>query len=172
MEPVVRVLLERADARRVSLLQLVDAVPAELWSRGVAGDSWTAFSHLAHSLSTDAVLATLIGRFEQTSLEELAALRIAALESSAALELKTLLDLAGERRETIRTLLAALPPAALDHRLSWHLDPRGWGRSVSLSLYAYLEAWAVHDTEHEHAIREAISTSPDLSAIAHARRLR
>lgn len=46
----------------------------------------------------------------------------------------------------------------------------GWGEPVAWELRRYLAAIPEHDSEHEAAIRRAVSSAPDLSAVAVAQR--
>jgi hypothetical protein len=62
----------------------------------------------------------------------------------------------------------------------WHLETllfvpgmaNSWGEPFRLSLREYLAAWPSHDSEHEAAMRRAITAPPDMSAVALTRRRR
>jgi len=171
MDPVLRVLLGRAGARRASLLGLARVVPPDLWSRRASSGAWTAHEHLAHALSADAVITAVLPRFSETSATALLELRAAALESAMSLPIDDLLNLASSRRDELRRFFATLPSGALQLEGLYDRADQG-GARWPVTLGAYLALWAVHDSEHEQAIREAIAVPPDLSAIAHVRRLR
>lgn len=178
MIPVVRVLIGRAAARRESLLALADVVPADYWSRTAPGESWSAQRHLVHALSAEDALEGLLERINEGSgplaLEagDLYAEREAAIEAAADLELASLIEQSVRARERTVRLLAALTPASIERMLVVVMPPGAWPAQSVLVAYAYLEQWAAHDAGHEAAIRDAISTPPDLSAVAHVRRIR
>lgn len=178
MIPVVRVLIGRAAARRESLLALVDVVPADYWSRTAPGESWSAHRHLLHALSAEDALEGLLQNINEGSgplALEAAALyaeREAAIEAAGALELGSLIERSALARERTVRLLADLTPASIERTLVVAMPPGSWPAQSVMAAYAYLEQWAAHDAGHEAAIRDAISTPPDLSAVAHARRIR
>jgi len=177
MNPVVRVFAERAAARRASLLSLTDVIPAEFWQRRSPGDEWDAHHHLAHALSADSVVAKLLVAFlehgtQETGLDELLGDREAALTASLDLEPATLVASGQAARNSLLAQLERVAPPNLEGEFLRVATPSPWTPSASLTLYAYLEQWALHDAEHEFAIRAAITTPPDLSAAAHIRRLR
>lgn len=171
IHPVVRVLLERAEARRTSLLGLAAVVPDGSWARSAPGAEWTARHHLAHALTTDAVIAPLITRFRAEELAVLARRRVEALASTVALPMTDLLVRAESGRDDLKRRLAELTAGDLETTVSLPASGNAWGETASISLLQYLDLWASHDPEHEAAIRAAISTPPDLSAVAHARRM-
>ena len=113
------------------------------------------------------MVAVLVSRFEEAAFADLPALRLAALERAVPLAIEDLLATSARERDHLRRVLAGLPPGSIERSITFP----GALPGVRFSLLAYLEAWAVHDTEHELAIREAIAVPPDLSAVAHARRL-
>jgi len=106
------------------------------------------------------------------SLEHLEAQRVAVLAAAAGRELGELLAEASAWRGQLSRALHALPPGALDRELIVPGVVGAWGEPKTVTLLAYLEQWSVHDQEHEQAIRAAVATSPDLSAVAYVRRLR
>lgn len=178
MIPVVRVLFERALARRESLLGLVEVVPGDYWTRSAGGDSWTAYTHLAHALTADNALADLADLLAggagpvRLTAAAMYAERERCIQSSADLSPAALVVQAGRSRDRLTRQFGLLAPADLDRVLVWELPGGSLPAEVSISLFAYLEQWAVHDSGHEGAIRAAISTTPDLSAVAHIRRMR
>lgn len=176
MHPVLRVLVERAAAKRTSLLGLASVVPDGYWTRSSLGDAWTARQHLAHALTSDDGVAAFIGTAAEQGRAEpgidIEASRSAAMERGAALPLPELIALAEAGRTSLVKVLAALGPADLERQLVVPRVATAWGEPVTITLYRYLEQWAAHDGVHEAAIREAIATSPDLTAIAMTRRRR
>lgn len=177
MNPVVRVFAERAAARRSSLLSLAAVIPDDFWRRRSSADDWDAQHHLAHALSADSVVAKLLGAFlergtQEVGLDLLLHDREAALSSLLHLETATLVASGQTARGSLLALLERVAPRDLDRDFLRIATPSPWTPSTSLTLYTYLEQWAVHDAQHEYAIREAVTTPPDLSAAAHHRRLR
>jgi hypothetical protein len=167
MLPIVRVLLDRADARRGSLLGLAEVVPVQYWERRVAGDDWSAHHHLAHALSADALVAEAVRSFSAEALTTLVSRRLEALQAALDAPLPALLERALADRARLREALAALGPEALEAEVPLRTDD-SWGQTRSLSLLAYLETWAGHDSEHEAAIRAAIAVPPDMAGLARA----
>lgn len=181
MLPEVRVFFERAEARRQSLLGLVAAIPPGYWLRSGPGDAWTARHHLQHVATADDFLGALIetvcsgGEAWLGGTRDLPALlqaRAAAIEEHAPLTLSALIDRLSQSRQVLAERLSELDrvhlaaPVFIAGRISH------WGEPLPLALSAYLASWAGHDAGHEMAIREAVSTPPDLSAVALSRRLR
>jgi hypothetical protein len=167
MLPIVRVLLDRAEARRVSLLGLAEVVPEAYWERRVAGDGWSARHHLAHALSADALVAEAVRSFSAEALAGLVARRLAALQAALDVPVPRLVERATADRAAVRSALAALGPDVLEAEVVLGTnDP--WGGTHALTLLAYLETWASHDAEHEAAIRAAIAVPPDMAGIARA----
>ena len=170
MHPVLRVLLERAAAKRVSLLGLASVIPDDFWSRRTPDDEWTARQHLVHALTADAAVADFIaGGPQSTSLE---AARAGAIAEGAELSMPELLERAAKGRARLVEVLSAMTPMDLERTLAIPGATNAWGEQLSITVFQYLEQWAAHDAVHETAIREAIATSPDLTAIAMARRRR
>ena len=177
MNRVVRVFVERATARRQSLLELVSVVPGDSWTRKAPGEAWDAFHHLAHALSADSGVADVIPEFvrhEPTSIqiEELLSRRETVIAAAAGLDIESLVARGHQARREILATLERLHQTDLERQISF-LDQRSaWSQPAQITLFAYLEQWSHHDAEHESAIRTAISTPPDLSAVAQTRRLR
>ena len=173
MHPVLRVLVERAASGRISLLGLASVIPDGYWTRSSLGDAWTAREHLTHALTADGGVAGFISNTaEPEPAWDLGAARDAAMRDGAALPLPELLSHAEASRAQLITVLGTFGPADLDRALVIPGVVTAWGEPVSISLYRYLEQWAAHDGVHEAAIRDAIATSPDLTAIAMTRRRR
>ena len=170
MHPVFRVLVERADARRVSLLGLAAVIPDGFWSRRAPADEWSARQHLAHALSADGVVAEFIA--SSAGQAELEAAREGAIAEGATMALNKLLERAAEGRSRLLEVLSDLSPADFERALPVPGVTSTWGEPLSITVFQYLEQWAVHDAVHELAIREAVATSPDLTAIAMTRRRR
>ncbi|MGE0601380.1 MAG: maleylpyruvate isomerase N-terminal domain-containing protein [Dehalococcoidia bacterium] len=177
MNRVVRVFAERAVARRESLLELVSVVPEDSWSRNAPGEPWDAFHHLAHALSADNGVSEVLPAFTRTAARtipvvELLSRRESTIESAVALDLDQLLAQGAAARRQVLVTLEDLEQSDLECAALF-IDQRSpWSQPAPITLFAYLEQWSHHDAEHEAAIRAAISTPPDLSAVAHTRRLR
>jgi DinB family protein len=170
IHPVLRVLVERAAARRVSLLGLVSVIPEGFWVRRVPGDDWSAREHLVHALTADDAVAEFIaGSPENADLE---AARAVAMTQGAELPMKELLELAAKGRSRLIEVLFTMTPVDLERALPIPGAVNAWGERLSITVFQYLEQWAAHDAVHEAAIREAIATPPDLTAIAMTRRRR
>jgi hypothetical protein len=181
MLPEVRVLLERANARRLSLLGLVAAIPHGYWSRVAPGDSWSARNHLEHVATADAFLEEVVSSVVRGSETWLAgtsdqpallAARTEAMTRLAPLSLESIVATMDETRGSLARQLARLDRTHLLGPVFIAGNVSAWGDRVPVALSSYLAAWAAHDSIHEATVREAVSTPPDLVAVAMARRLR
>lgn len=179
IHPVIRVFVERAESRRAALLGLAAAVPGPYWTRSALGESWTAWEHLAHTASADSLFAPLVagagasmGTIDPGPADAFAAARTGALDQYGALPLTELLEAAAAARRDLVAVLATLGPHHLERAVRVPGARNAWGEPLAITLHSYLEQWAAHDGLHESAIREAISTPPDLSAVMLARRFR
>jgi len=180
MLPEVRVIVERAAARRASLEGLVEAIPADFWARRATGDAWSAHDHLTHVATIDELTGETLNQIlsgERTvwiagagTPEMLAARRQALLDKEAAMPMAALRQRMRETRVGLVRLLASLRAVHLDARILVAGVVEGWGEPLAFGLRRYLAALPDHDTEHEQAIRQAISAPPDLSAVALTRR--
>ena len=169
IHPVVRVLVERAAAGRVALLDLAGVVPGEYWQRRAPGGAWTAQEHLTHALTADGLLLDVLA--EPGQAVELARVRAEAIGAGVKLPYERLLEAAAAQRQELIRFLEGLPANDLEGPLVFPGTSETWGRPRSISVQRYLEVWAAHDAEHTAAIREAISAAPDLSAVARTQRL-
>jgi len=171
MLPSVRVFIERAIARRTSLLGLVDSLPADYWQRATHSGAWTAKQHLAHVATTDRLVVRVI---ESISLESpfanLAEDRLAAIAEAEDQPVAELLDRMAEERTALVAVFARITPVDLEASLPVPGTRTPWGEPVAILVSSYLDSWARHDGDHEEGIREAIATPPDLSAVALAKR--
>ena len=181
MLPEVRVFFERAGARRQALLGLVEVIPTTYWPRTAPGDAWSARNHLEHVATADAFLEDIAARLVNGAETWLAgtsdprALFVARAEAMRRFE-GVPLDAILEAMTVARTHLAR-PLAGLER--SHLLEPvfiaghvSAWGEPRAITFGSYLDAWAAHDSAHESAIRDAVSTPPDLVTVALTRRLR
>ncbi len=176
MLPEIRVLIERAEMRRAALEGLLEAVPGDYWDRRSPEDDWSALEHLRHVATVDDLLVSLLGEVE-SGLDEVSLTggpggdeRIAAMHWVEGLSVEELVGrMRGARQRAARQVgrlgqdaleTAVLMPGAVD----------AWGLPVRWPLRSYLVAWVEHDDVHAAAIRQAISTAPDLSTIMVTRR--
>ncbi len=181
MLPEVRVFLERANARRQSLLGLAAVIPEGYWPRTAPGDLWSARNHLEHVASADAFLedmvASLVAGTETwlartTDPGDLVSVRAAAMAALAPLPVDDLVSAMGESRVALAASLALVDRAHLLAPVFVAGYVSAWGEPRPVAFSSYLDTWAAHDGAHELAIRDALSTPPDLVAVAMARRLR
>lgn len=181
MLPEVRVFLERAGGRRHALLGLVEAIPLALWPRTAPGDAWSARNHLEHVATADAFLDTLVADLaagaetwlaRTSDQQALLAARIEAMQLFETLPLEGVLEAMAQARSELVSALGELERTHLlvPVFIAGHVS--AWGEPRAITFGAYLDVWAAHDSDHEAAIREAVSTPPDLVAVAMARRLR
>ena len=180
--PEVRTLLERAEARRLVLEGLIASVPREYWERRAPEDAWSAFDHFCHLATIDSFLSELLAAAAEagqilwvagtSDARELEARRILMMESVTALGIPELREAMRQSRAVTVEALQALPPESLgrDVRVAGVDSP--WGEPRVFALRAYLTLWAEHDSDHEGAIRRAIETPPDASALSLAARRR
>jgi len=181
MLPEVRVIVERAAARRASLEGLIEAIPADYWARRATGEAWSAHDHLAHVAGIDALtsetLTQILGGERAawiagaTTPEMLATRREALLDEAAGMAVAALRERMRETRAELVELLAGLDTGHLEVTVLVAGVVDAWGEPLAVGLRRYLASLPEHDTEHEHAIRQAISAPPDLSAVALTRRL-
>ena len=178
--PEMRTLVERAAARRHVLEGLIASVPEDYWDRRASDDAWTALDHVRHVATVDGMVVELAEAAERPG----EGLWVGGTRDAAALEARRLGLMDGVRdqdidelvatmrasREAVVGALLALPVEALDRevRVAGVLTP--WGEPHTFSLRAYLTAWAEHDGEHDAAIRRAIETPPDVTALTLAAR--
>lgn len=172
MLATVRVFLERADGARFRLLDLAAAVPEELLARQAQADEWPARTHLGHALTSDGPVATFVERFlspeaePERLFEQVLAERASAIAAAQECSVEELVDLAARERRRLISGLSSVRPAHLERTMTVPGLRDAWGQPHAVSLAGYLRAWCQHDLEHEAAIREAIRTTPDLSAAA------
>ncbi|MCL4240199.1 MAG: hypothetical protein KJ048_02505 [Dehalococcoidia bacterium] len=181
MLPEVRVFLERANARRQSLLGLAAVVPEGYWPRTAPGDIWSARNHLEHVASADAFLEDMVASLvagTETWLArtadpgDLVSARAAAMAAFAPLPFDDLVSAMGESRAALAASLALVDRTHLLAPIFVAGYVSAWGEPRPTAFSSYLDTWAAHDGAHESAIRDAVSTPPDLVAVAMARRLR
>jgi hypothetical protein len=181
MLPEVRVFLERAGARRQSLLGLVAAIPPAYWPRTAPGDAWSARNHLEHVATADAFLDDIVARLLEgaeawlagtAEPRELLAARAEAMQRFEGLPLDALLESMRVARTRLAQSLAVLERSHLLQPVFIAGHVSAWGEPRAVALGSYLDAWAAHDSAHEPSIRDAVSTPPDLATVALARRLR
>lgn len=181
MLPEVRVYFERAQARRQSLLGLMAAIPPGYWSRSAPGDSWTARNHVEHVATADDFLGELIEAVRSGSEAWLAGTRdpgaliqarTTAMEQHAPRPLPGLVEEIARSRQALAERLTNLERMHLTAPVYVAGRVSHWGEPLPITLSEYLASWAGHDAEHAAAVREAVSTPPDLSAVALTRRLR
>lgn len=181
MLPEVRVFVERAGARRQSLLGLVAAIPTAYWPRTAPGDAWSARNHLEHVATADAfldgIIASLVDGAETwlagtADPRDLLAARAEAMQRFEGAPLDAILKAMTLARTRLAQSLAVLERSHLLEPVFIAGHVSAWGEPRSITVGSYLGAWAAHDSAHESAIREAVSTPPDLVAVALTRRLR
>ena len=178
-----RTLVERAAARRHVLEGLIASVPDSYWDRQASDDAWTALDHVRHVATVDSMLVELAGAAGRLGEElwvggtrytaTLEGLRVGLMDGVGEQSVGDLAETMRESRAAAVEGLLALPAAALERevRVAGVLTP--WGEPHAFTLRAYLTAWAEHDGEHEAAIRRAIETPPDATALSlAARRIR
>lgn len=179
--PEMRTLVERAATRRHVLEGLIASVPDEYWERRAPGDDWTALDHVRHVATVDAMMVELVEAAERPGEElwaggareadELEARRTELMDGVRDQDIHALVATMRESREAAVGALLALSQGALDRevRVAGVLTP--WGEPHASSLRVHLGGWAAeHDREHEAAIRRAIETPPDLTALTLAAR--
>lgn len=169
MNPEVRVFLDRANARRVSLLGLVDVIPDQFWARREDRDSWTARQHVAHVATADELLLETIPGEAAAPYE---VRRSELLTAAAEWPMPDLLARMERERARLAAWLEGLSLLSLDGYIKAVGVRDAWGREVSWPVRALLAAWAEHDTGHELAIRRAVTTPPDAAALSTAARRR
>lgn len=174
VNPEVRMLAERASARRLALLGLVEVVPGDYWSRREPGEPWTARNHLEHvatadALLRDAIAAACTGEPLSVPYE---ARRAHLMTEVAPAQLAGVLERMTWERSLTTRALDRLPGEALDAVLMLPGVVDQFGRATAWPLRQLLTAWAEHDTVHEHGIRLAVTAPPDAGALAVATRLR
>lgn len=174
MNPVVRVLVQRASSARFQLTELIAVLSDETLERREASDAWSARTHAAHVLSSDDPLLELltvqgVEAFADW-LRTLGERREAAIAAAATEDIQSLVSRAAEVRHTLIPALAALTTTDLELTAAIPGMRSAWGDERNISLLDYLYAWSTHDPQHEQAIRRSILTRPDLSAVALTRR--
>ncbi len=180
MNPVVRMLVQRAEARRYGLLELAMVIPEDYLSRRAQGDEWSARVHFVHALLTDRAVTLIVRAIAEgvdadhlgAVMESMIADRSAEIRSAEAQPTSGLVDASVADRANLYRELTRLTPAHLDAVLPVSGARNSWGQPLGISLVQYLEQWCHHDSGHEAAIRRAMATSPDLSTVALTRRLR
>ena len=179
--PEMRTLVERAAARRHVLEGLIASVPEDYWDRRAPDDAWTALEHVRHVATVDAMVVELLEAAERPEEElwaggvrdvaELEARRVELMEAVRDQDIHELVVTMRESREAVVVALLAIRVEALDRevRVAGVVTP--WGEPHASSLRAHLTGWAgQHDGEHEAAIRRAIETPPDVTALTLAAR--
>lgn len=180
--PEVRVLLERAAARRSSLDGLLDALPGDYYDRVAQGEAWSIREQVVHLAASEEMLTTLIGEVTHGAsrawvggtqdLATLLELRARPLHEFAAPGMSELRLLVSSARAGLTSRIAALGAGHLDATVCVAGVVNRWGEPLSWTLREYLATWTAHDPEHEASIRLAMTTPPDLSAVALAQRRR
>ncbi len=178
MLPEVRVLIERAAARRLALEGLLDALPDDYWGRSAPGDGWPIRSHVEHLATIEGLVAETVRTVQvgdryvwaggANTTAALAELRAAQMASVAGATREALRAAMARSRAGLVAALASLEPVHLDAAVLVAGVVNAWGKPVGFSLREYLGAWP--DVEHDAAIRRALETPPDLSAAALVRR--
>ena len=176
-----RTLVERAAARRHVLEGLIASVPEDYWDRRAPDDAWTALDHVRHVATVDAMVVELLEAAERPEEElwaggvrdvaELEARRVELMDGVRDQDIHELVVTMRESREAVVAALLAIRVEALDRevRVAGVVTP--WGEPHASSLRAHLAGWAgQHDGEHEAAIRRAIETPPDVTALTLAAR--
>jgi hypothetical protein len=165
--PEIRTILERAWARRESLLALIATVPADYWARRAGDDAWTARNHLEHLATIDDVVVPLLKSPAPVLDEALLAARESVMQAVAGMEVVDLVQrLEASRRDLVGTV-ARLGLEALGREI--RLPARdAWSPPGAISVRAYLAQWAEHDALHEGAIRRAIANQPGPGDLARA----
>jgi hypothetical protein len=182
VSPEIRVVIDRLQARRLMLEELMDVIPEDAWRRSAEPGAWDARTHLAHLATSDEPMrllfeAALQGRrellpFEAKTAADWVAARDAALAAVTGMTVAELRDLLrGSREESVR-LLARLGPEHLERPVRITAVADAWGRPLVVSLRSYLMAWPTHEAEHEQAIRAAIAVPPSPAHLALAARRR
>jgi len=176
----VRVIVERAETHRQSLEGLIDAVPDDYWARRAPGESWSAHDHLAHVATIDALTCETLSEIltgaavawlaGTTVPAELSARRAAALQEAHDATPQTFRDRMRQNRAELVRLLSRLDVASLESSICVAGVLDAWGEPVRFGLRRYLAGLPDHDTQHEYAIRRAITAAPDLSTVALTRR--
>jgi uncharacterized damage-inducible protein DinB len=180
MLPEVRTFVERATTHRELVEQLLDVIPGEYWFRRAAGEEWSARKHLEHLATAEDLLvedlqrvidgATQVWLGGSQDASATARRREEAMQAVAEEPVSALRERMHASREHTLTVLARVDAGHLEATLLVPGVTNPWGEPLRLSLREYLAAWPAHDTEHEAAIRRAITAPPDLSAVALTRR--
>ncbi|MBA4180160.1 MAG: hypothetical protein C0506_06175 [Anaerolinea sp.] len=182
MLPELRVLLERAEARRASLDGLLDALPADYWGRVAAGEAWSIQDQVAHLAGSEALIGAMlrevaggamrvwVGGIEHP--QGLIEMRERALDVWKGASVDTVRKAAAGSRQALAECLAALVHRHLDATVHVAGAMDRWGGPLAWPLREYLATWTAHDPEHEASIRSAMTTPPDLSTVALTQRLR
>ena len=179
--PEMRTLVERADAHRHVLEGLIASVPEDYWDRQAPDDAWAALDHVRHVATVDRMVVELLEAAERPEEElwaggvrdeaALEARRVELMDGVRDQDIHELVATMRESREAVVVALLAIRVEALDRevRVAGVVTP--WGEPHASSLRAHLTGWAgQHDGEHEAAIRRAIETPPDVTALTLAAR--
>lgn len=182
MLPELRVLVERAEARRASLDGLLDALPADYWGRVAAGEAWSIQDQVAHLAGSEALIGGMLrevasgaARVWVGGTQDPGALldfRQRALEVWAGEPTESLRQAAAESRRALKEGVAQLQHGHLECTVYVAGAVDRWGEPLAWPLRQYLGAWTAHDPEHEASIRRAMTTPPDLSTVALTQRRR
>jgi len=179
MNPEIAVLLQRAAGRRILLEGLLDSIPAAYWERQAPGDTWPAIDHLRHLATVDDLVLPIVqqaaggrgsvwlGGRKPTDLGQK---REAAMNRVAGMSITGLRSRVRSSREAVAVVVGRLPTSSLDCVVRAAASDDGWSAPPEWPLRAYLAGWAEHDTIHGEAIRRAITSPPDLAAVALVRR--
>jgi hypothetical protein len=169
--PEVQVLVQRAMMRRSTLEDLVAAIPPSYWARQAPGDDWTAAAHLRHLATVDDFIVEILDAVRSGQPEvglgssAIEDRRLEAIRSLEGSPLEEVVQRLRTSRPTALALVARLGPVELEAVVIAERTVDAWGAPLRWPLRTYLAAWAEHDDVHAHAIREAVSTHPDLSAV-------
>lgn len=172
--PEISSILQRAHSNRLLVDQLLDHVPEDRWDNRAEGDAWPARAHLAHLATIDTLTLELLTRPEGNAFQ----LNADVLMRRTLLINEVVHEPVDQLRERMRSSRAALREhiASFDEDTLAHdvviATPGAYPPEQSVSLRAYLAAWAEHDAEHTEAIRAAVTASIQPGALSATVRLR
>lgn len=182
MLPELRVLLERAEARRASLDGLLDALPVEYWGRVAAGEMWSIQEQVAHLAGSEALIGGMLrevasgaARVWVGGTDDATALlgfRQRDLDVWVGAGVESLRQAAVDARKALNEGVAQLQHGHLECTVHVAGAVDRWGELLAWPLREYLDAWTAHDPGHEASIRRAMTTPPDLSTVALTQRRR
>ncbi|MCK9518798.1 MAG: DinB family protein [Dehalococcoidia bacterium] len=176
------VLAGRAAAARSLLDALLDVIPDDYWDRRAQGELWSAREHLQHVATVDEPMrqlvldaasgARLLRPYGVEGVAEAAERRAASMRTVTEYSIDRLREQMAETRNLLLASFEQLGSSALDLPVFIPGAVNSWGQPLTVSLRHYLASWAVHDSEHAEAIREAITTPPSPGDLALAARRR